>query len=112
MGWQNQAKSEEYVKAWVKTRKLNQRVEDLQPGSWFNEQWTEWDKLLQNWKKVHASAKDTANKKKVEKKKKPVAKEDTTDEKTAETGKEDTKEEDKKDDSEKAEKVGDGENEK
>merc|ERR1712194_41455 len=50
--WQNQAKSEEYLKAWVKTRKLNQRVEDLKPGSWFNEQWAEWDKLLQNWKQV------------------------------------------------------------
>merc|ERR1712217_132285 len=59
--WQNQAKSEEYVKAWVKTRKLNQRVEDLRPGSWFNEQWTEWDKLLQNWKHAHNTAKDPAN---------------------------------------------------
>merc|ERR1711972_568218 len=67
--WQNQAKSEEYLKAWVKTRKLNQRVEDLTPGTWFNEQWTEWDKLLQNWKQVHTSAKDPANKKKPEKKK-------------------------------------------
>merc|ERR1712087_706508 len=67
--WQNQAKSDEYLKAWVKTRKLNQRVEDLTPGTWFNEQWTEWDKLLQNWKQVHNSAKDPANKKKPEKKK-------------------------------------------
>merc|ERR1712187_877810 len=32
--WQNQAKSDEYLKAWVKTRKLNQRVEDLTPGTW------------------------------------------------------------------------------
>merc|ERR1711948_124124 len=67
--WQNQAKSEEYLKAWVKTRKLNQRVEDLTPGNWFHEQWPEWDKLLQNWKQVHTSAKDPANKKKPEKKK-------------------------------------------
>merc|ERR1719188_132949 len=29
--WQNQAKSEEYLKAWIKERTLNQRVEDLQP---------------------------------------------------------------------------------
>merc|ERR1712190_617299 len=74
--WQNQAKSEEYLKAWVKTRKLNQRVEDLKPGTWFNEQWTEWDKLLQNWKQVHASAKEAANKPKPEKKKKAAAKEE------------------------------------
>merc|ERR1712113_780363 len=66
--WQNQAKSDEYVKAWVKTRKLNQRVEDLKPGSWFNEQWAEWDKLLQNWKQVHTAAKDPANKKQPHKK--------------------------------------------
>merc|ERR1712217_180411 len=79
--WQNQAKSEEYLKAWVKTRKLNQRVEDLTPGTWFNEQWTEWDKLRQNWKQVHTSAKDPANKKKPEKKKAAAKEEKKEDEK-------------------------------
>merc|ERR1712228_309411 len=79
--WQNQAKSDEYLKAWVKTRKLNQRVEDLTPGTWFNEQWTEWDKLLQNWKHVHTTAKEAANKPKPEKKKKAAAKEDKEEEK-------------------------------
>merc|ERR1712187_416090 len=60
--WQNQAKSEEYLKAWIKERKLNQRVEDLQPGTWFKEQWSEWDKLLQNWRQTQTWAKDPANK--------------------------------------------------
>merc|ERR1712190_236286 len=78
--WQNQAKSEEYIKAWIKERKLNQRVEDLQPGSWFKEQWSEWDKLLQNWKQTQTWAKDPANKKKPEKKK-AAAKEGKPDEK-------------------------------
>merc|ERR1712039_1112676 len=86
--WQNQAKSEEYLKAWVKTRKLNQRVEDLTPGNWFNEQWTEWDKLLQNWKQVHTSAKDPANKKKPEKKKAAAKEEKKEDEKKDEEKKE------------------------
>merc|ERR1712137_892773 len=86
--WQNQAKSEEYIKAWVKTRKLNQRVEDLTPGTWFNEQWTEWDKLLQNWKQVHTSAKDPANKKKPEKKKAAAKEEKKEDEKKEEEKKE------------------------
>merc|ERR1712190_397030 len=78
--WQNQAKSTEYLKAWIKERKLNQRVEDLQPGSWFKEQWSEWDKLLQNWKQTQTWAKDPANKKKPEKKK-AAAKEGKPDEK-------------------------------
>merc|ERR1712190_299798 len=83
--WQNQAKSTEYLKAWIKERKLNQRVEDLQPGSWFKEQWSEWDKLLQNWKYVQTSAKDTINKKKAEKKaeKKKAAEQKKAEEKKA-----------------------------
>merc|ERR1711870_46514 len=86
--WQNQAKSTEYLKAWIKERKLNQRVEDVQPGSWFNEQWTEWDKLLQNWKHVHTSAKDPAKKKKPEKKKAAAKEEKKEDEKKDEEKKE------------------------
>merc|ERR1712194_111934 len=98
--WQNQAKSEEYLKAWVKTRKLNQRVEDLKPGSWFNEQWAEWDKLLQNWKHAHNTAKDPANKKKPEKKK-AAAKEDKQEEKKEDERKEDAAAEEKKENGEK-----------
>merc|ERR1712039_658166 len=98
--WQNQAKSEEYLKAWVKTRKLNQRVEDLTPGSWFNEQWTEWDKLLQNWKHTQTTAKDPANKKKPEKKK-AAAKEEKPEEKKEEDKKDDAAGEEKKENGEK-----------
>merc|ERR1712194_417850 len=106
--WQNQAKSDEYLKAWVKTRKLNQRVEDLQPGSWFSEQWTEWDKLLQNWKQVHNTAKDPANKKKPEKKK-AAAKEDKPEEKKEDEKKEDAAAEEKKENGEKDAEMKDGE---
>merc|ERR1712137_516725 len=94
--WQNQAKSEEYIKAWVKTRKLNRRVEDLTPGSWFNEQWTEWDKLLQNWKHAHNTAKDPANKKKPEKKK-AAAKQDKQEDKKEDAAAEEKKENGEKD---------------
>merc|ERR1712003_71268 len=57
--WQSAESCAEYMKAWVKERKLTQRVEDLQPGSWFREQWNEWTELLQNWRKIHDQWKDS-----------------------------------------------------
>jgi len=30
-------------------RKLTTRVEDLQPGEWFKEKWSEWQTVLQTW---------------------------------------------------------------
>merc|ERR1712187_212326 len=37
--WQKAPACEEYLKKWIVERKLTERVEDLQPGQWFKEQW-------------------------------------------------------------------------
>merc|ERR1712194_873127 len=49
--WQKEAKAAEYVKAWISERKLTQRVEDLTPGDRFREQSSEWNHVVQEWRK-------------------------------------------------------------
>merc|ERR1719510_723833 len=47
--WQPREACESYLEAWIRERKLTQRVEDLQPGTWFKEQWQAWSSILQEW---------------------------------------------------------------
>merc|ERR1719172_610707 len=61
--WQPQAKCEEYLKAWISQRKKTMRVEDLQPGQWFKDEWTKWQKLLQDWRRKQNEWKDPAKRK-------------------------------------------------
>merc|ERR1711920_104816 len=61
--WQKEPKCEEYLKKWVVEHKLTERVEDLQAGSWFKEQFAEWTTILQDWRKRHTDWKDPARKK-------------------------------------------------
>lgn len=58
--WQPEEACMEYLKAWIAERKLTQRVEDLQPGAWFREQWQEWGALLQQWRARHGRWQDPA----------------------------------------------------
>merc|ERR1712150_8966 len=49
--WQDQTKCSEYLKKWVSERKLTQKVDDLQAGSYFKEQLEAWNKQLQEWRR-------------------------------------------------------------
>merc|ERR1712060_259210 len=49
--WQVAGPADDYLKAWIKERKLTQRVEDLQPGAWFRDQWNEFNRLLSDWRR-------------------------------------------------------------
>merc|ERR1712087_471411 len=49
--WQKAPACEEYLKKWIVERKLTERVEDLQPGQWFKEQWAEWTTVLAEWRR-------------------------------------------------------------
>lgn len=58
--WSKQAISEEYLASWIKERKLTQRIEDLQPGNWFKEQWVEWQRLYEAWRSRQNEWKDSS----------------------------------------------------
>merc|ERR1719512_523021 len=61
--WQNEEPSAKLLKDWVFQKKLTQRVEDIQPGAWFKEEWQKWTKGLQEWRKKQSEWKDPAKKK-------------------------------------------------
>jgi len=61
--WQNEEASAKLLKDWVFAKKLTQRVEDIQPGAWFKEEWQKWTKGLQEWRKKQSEWKDPAKKK-------------------------------------------------
>jgi len=47
--WVKGDKCKEYLKQWVRDRKLTTRIEDLEPSEWFNNRWKDWQKALQAW---------------------------------------------------------------
>merc|ERR1719203_2499782 len=61
--WQSEDASSKLLKDWIFAKKLTQRVEDIQPGAWFKEQWQAWTKGLQEWRKKQTEWKDPAKKK-------------------------------------------------
>merc|ERR1719281_572332 len=61
--WQPKGKCEEHLKAWISHRKKTMRVEDLQPGQWFKDEWSKWQKLLQEWRRKQTEFKDPAKRK-------------------------------------------------
>merc|ERR1712150_401790 len=68
MGWQDEKACQEYLKVWVTERKLLMRVEDLNPGTWFKEQWHAWNRLLEDWRKRQQAWKDPAMRREAERK--------------------------------------------
>lgn len=56
--WQNQRKCSEILKEWILERKKTQRVEDLEPSSWFKGKHSEWQKAFNEWKKKQAETKE------------------------------------------------------
>jgi len=71
--WQDESACSKFLKDWVLEKKLTQRVEDLQPGEWFREEWSKWQKSLQEWRKRHSDFKDPVKKKALLAKKKADA---------------------------------------
>jgi len=47
--WAKGKESEEYIKNWVRERKITTRMEELTPSDWFTERWTEFQKNLREW---------------------------------------------------------------
>merc|ERR1712151_428749 len=68
--WQPEKKAQEYLTQWISRKKLTQRVESLQPGDWFKQQKSDWDRLVSDWKRKQQDFKDGSKKRAVEQKKK------------------------------------------
>jgi len=49
--WQGEAESKDYLRKWILNRKLTVRIEDLQPGEWFQTKVAEWQALFEGWQK-------------------------------------------------------------
>mmetsp|Transcript_12280 Transcript_12280/g.30968 ORF Transcript_12280/g.30968 Transcript_12280/m.30968 type:complete len:908 (-) Transcript_12280:116-2839(-) len=67
--WQGQDQSKDYLRQWVKERKRSSRIDDLQPGQWFQDKLKEWKGLLTQWQTKQKTYK-VEEKKKLEAKKK------------------------------------------
>jgi len=76
--WSNGNSCQEYLKQWVRNRKLTTRIEDLQPSDWFGSKWKEWQKTLQAWHAKQSQHKQTVAKNAAEKQAKAAAKEAKT----------------------------------
>jgi len=72
--WAKGTDCQEYLKQWVKNRKLTTRIEDLQPSDWFGSKWKEWQKTLQAWHAKQSQHKQSVAKKAAEKQAKAAAK--------------------------------------
>merc|ERR1719444_332348 len=46
-----------FLKDWVSERKATQVADELTPGEWFRGEWSNWQKTLQEWKKVQTDTK-------------------------------------------------------
>lgn len=61
--WAGMELAEDELKRWVTERKLNSKIEDLQPSAWFKEKWEHWQRDLQAWHVTHMEFKDPNKKK-------------------------------------------------
>merc|ERR1719343_3065 len=61
--WQGAEESAKYLKEWVLERKLTSRIDELQPGQWFQEELTEWLRTFAEWQTRQKDHKNSAAKK-------------------------------------------------
>eukprot|EP00927_Polykrikos_kofoidii_P033431 TRINITY_DN2825_c0_g2_i4.p1 TRINITY_DN2825_c0_g2~~TRINITY_DN2825_c0_g2_i4.p1 ORF type:complete len:1066 (-),score=243.31 TRINITY_DN2825_c0_g2_i4:225-3371(-) len=62
--WQDSSACQSIFKDWLLEQKKTQRVEDLQPSSWFSERWETWQSTLKDWRRIQSkcmSSKDKAD---------------------------------------------------
>merc|ERR1719151_396105 len=81
--WQQAAKAREYLKNWVQERKRTSRIEDLQPGAWFEEKLKEWLKIFPEWQAKQKEYKNSAAKKAKDEKKRAELGDDADDKEEA-----------------------------
>jgi len=62
--WQGAEKCSDIMRSWVTEKKRTQRVEDLEPSSWFKDKYAEWQKVMQEWKRKQTEAKEAQRRKK------------------------------------------------
>eukprot|EP00928_Gymnodinium_smaydae_P079343 TRINITY_DN632_c0_g3_i1.p1 TRINITY_DN632_c0_g3~~TRINITY_DN632_c0_g3_i1.p1 ORF type:complete len:870 (-),score=177.08 TRINITY_DN632_c0_g3_i1:229-2769(-) len=48
--WGSADASSERLRAWILERKRSQKVDSLQPSQWFKDEWSKWQKTVQEWK--------------------------------------------------------------
>lgn len=80
--WQKQDECSKLMKSWIVERKLTQKAEDLEPGEWFKSEWTKWQAVYQDWRKLQHEFKDPFKRKAMLAKKKEEAKSDEKEEET------------------------------
>merc|ERR1712151_90669 len=101
--WSKGSECEGKFKEGLLENKRTQRIEDLEPSSWFKEKWTAWEKQLAEWQQIHKDAKDGKRKpapKQEEKKDAESTNEGKEGEDKKEEVSEEKKEEEKKEDAE------------
>merc|ERR1719215_283774 len=64
--WQDADQSKDYLRKWVLDKKRTSRIEDLQPGQWFQEKAKEWQKLFAEWQSKQKAFKSSAAQKEKE----------------------------------------------
>jgi len=65
--WAEAKKAEEYLKSWIADRKVTIRMDHIQPGQWFNERRTQWNRAYAEWQKLFSEVKTSKAKKEAEK---------------------------------------------
>eukprot|EP00927_Polykrikos_kofoidii_P041707 TRINITY_DN3554_c0_g3_i1.p1 TRINITY_DN3554_c0_g3~~TRINITY_DN3554_c0_g3_i1.p1 ORF type:complete len:1017 (+),score=238.02 TRINITY_DN3554_c0_g3_i1:76-3126(+) len=71
--WQDAETCAKEMKAWILEQKRTQRIEDLQPSEGFTNQYDDWQKALQEWKKLQMSSRANVFKQQHSKKKDGVS---------------------------------------
>jgi len=61
--WRSEADCAKLLSDWIYQQKMTQRVEDLEPGEWFKENLSKWQKALQEWRRRQSEHKDPQKRK-------------------------------------------------
>merc|ERR1712032_1360078 len=62
--WQAAPQCAVHLKEWMLELKKKLPAEELEPSAWFKERWTEWQRVLKEWRKKQTDAKEDARTKK------------------------------------------------
>jgi len=77
--WEKEAACAKILKEYVHEKKMTERVETLNPGEWFTDEWKKWTKTLQEWRSRQSQWKDPIKRKQLLAKKKEAEKKEGED---------------------------------
>lgn len=77
--WQKESACAKILKEYVHEKKMTERVETLNPGEWFTDEWKKWTKTLQEWRSRQSQWKDPIKRKQLLAKKKEAEKKEGED---------------------------------